>query len=108
MTFKLSVCDVRHMLDDIPHDDQPVDEAIFWKTVAGELSVILREASHAKEPEIILAPVRKAGAQYIWEFEVKDLTLTPSSAINWHGQNISQWVYAGCILLSHGLVSTHH
>jgi len=98
------------MLKDIPEEDLPQGEELtyFWKAVAWELSQLLKYGLHAREPEIVLTDFRKAGSQYIWEFYVNDLSLPKSDSFNFHGQNVSQWRYAGCILLSAGSVSTHH
>jgi hypothetical protein len=43
------------------------------------------------------------------QFEVKNLGEPIKDMYNWHGQNTSQWVYAGAIYVDkNGHVSTHH
>ena len=108
--YKCKLPLIHSMLKGIPEEDLPQGEELtcFWKVVAGELSQLLEYGLHAREPEIVLNDFRKAGSQYIWEFYVNDLSLPKSDSINFHGQNVSQWRYAGCILLSAGRVSTHH
>ena len=76
-----------------------------------EVKMITRYALQAKEPRVILSPFRNAGSQFISEFEVLDLFKENNPGqINWHGQNTSQWVYAGCILYDRvdNRVSRHH
>jgi hypothetical protein len=77
-----------------------------------EFFTCISEAARVPEPKemvIIFNPMRVAGTQYIWEFEVKNL-IKPDDPrkINWHGQDTSQWAYAGCILLQNGRVSRNH
>jgi hypothetical protein len=63
----------------------------------------------AKLPDTHLAPFRRGGTQMISEFWVNDLTKEDDpSRINFHGQNISRWVYAGAIVVQDGRVTTHH
>jgi hypothetical protein len=62
----------------------------------------------AKEPQSHMSLFRKSGSQYIAEFFVNDLSKTVGNSFNWHLQNTSQWLYAGCILVADGEVSTHH
>ena len=109
--YKCQLPPIHSMLKDIPEEDLPQEEELtcFWKVVAWELSQLLQYGQHAREPEIVLNDFRKVGmSQYIWEFYVNDLSLPKSDSFNWHGQNVSQWRYAGCILLSAGRVTTHH
>ena len=56
------------------------------------------------------------GGQWVAEFAVNDLSIPKTNAVNWHCQNTSQWVYAGCILFDERrfkddeeyIISTHH
>jgi len=98
------------ILNLVPEQDQPKgeEEAKFWRCVAYELAYMLKEAGTVDNAEVALNDFRKAGDQYIWEFYVNNLSLPKTDAINWHGQCTSQWLYAGCILLQNGKVSTHH
>lgn len=45
-------------------------------------------------------PFSQSGRQWIAEFWVKDLGEEETDRYNWHGQNVSQWVYAGAIVAS--------
>lgn len=107
MPFKASV-DLRGLLDGIPEEDLPDPLWMFWQTVAWELSQCINYATKAVEPQIIFNKYRQAGEQYIWEFFVNDLHVPKAEAYNFHGQNVSQWAYAGCVLLQGGRVSTNH
>ena len=109
MKIKLPV-HIPGILNKVPEQDQPKgdEEAKFWRIVAYELSQLINYAFQAKDPEVVFNDFRKASDQYIWEFYVNDLAKPRTDLINWHGQNTSQWVYAGCILLQNGIVSTHH
>jgi hypothetical protein len=76
-----------------------------------EVTMMAKYALKARLPEIILSPFRLAGTQHIAEFEVKDLAKESNPGeVNWHMQNTSQWVYAGCILYDErdNRVSRHH
>lgn len=98
------------MLNDVPEEDRPrgEEEVRFWQVVARELITMMLYAEKATDPQVVLNDMRQAGSQYIWEFYVNDLAIPQSDIRNLHGQNISQWQYAGCVLLSNGKVSTHH
>jgi len=76
--------------------------------VAHELETMIQYAAQAMEPQIVLQDYRKAGEQYIWEFFVNDLETPKADQYNWHGQNTSQWKYAGAIVLQNREVSRHH
>lgn len=108
MAYRCKVPQVYSILAQIPPEDQPKDKAAFWFKLAEELSRLMEYSSQAVEPEIVLSEFRKAGSQYIWEFWANDLSLPLSNAHNWHGQNVSRWLYAGAIVLQKGEVSTHH
>ena len=76
-----------------------------------EVKMMLKYAIQAQLPKVFLYPFRKAGDQFICEFEVRDLVKKDNPGqMNWHGQNTSQWIYAGCILYDKrdNRVSRHH
>lgn len=106
--LKANIPHIRNILQEIPPQDRPENEVEFWEKLAWELSQLIKYAATAEEPEIVLAPFRKAAEQYISEFWVNDLALPKQEQYNWHLQNTSQWKYAGAIVLQHGSVSTHH
>jgi hypothetical protein len=53
------------------------------------------------------SPFRQAGSQYIAEWAVSNLLKEHKEKYNFHGQNTSQWLYAGCLLVQDGRVSIH-
>ena len=73
-----------------------------------EVDMLNRIAGLAKEPSVTLLPFSRCGGQYIADFNVKDITKPVEDKFNWHLQNTSQWLYAGCILVQDGRVSAHH
>jgi len=76
-----------------------------------------RLKAEGKDFSAVLYLFRKGGgSQWLAEFAVNDLSIPRSNSYNWHCQNVSQWVYAGCILFdecsfkqdSEWIISTHH
>jgi len=70
-----------------------------------------------KDFSAVLYFFRKGGgSQWVAEFAVNDLSIPRTNSYNWHCQNVSQWVYAGCILFDERrfkddeeyIISTHH
>jgi len=59
------------------------------------------------EYECNLSIFHQSGNQWIADFEVKDLSKPVEDKYNFHLQNTSQWVWAGCILVQNGQVSIH-
>jgi len=108
MPYQQDIERIPALLQGIPEEDLPEDEGSFWLTVASELHQMIQYASRAEQPHLRFKPYRKAGTQYIWEFEVKDLAMPHANQCNWHGQDVSQWLYAGAIVLQQGRVSSHH
>ena len=98
---------VKKMMELIPILDRP-DIDKFRETLIWELVTMAFYAPRAKKPQIILSEGRVAGSQYIFEFAVSDLEKPVENKINWHGQDTSQWCYAGCIMVQDGKISTHH
>ena len=98
------------ILNDVPKEDRPSgdEETNFWRSVAYEMAELLKHASAVENAQVVFTDMRKAGSQYIWEFYVNNLDLSISNTYNWHGQNTSQWIYAGGLLLQNGKVSLHH
>jgi len=67
-----------------------------------------RLAGPSPRLSFVLNEFRKAGSQYIAEWSITDHNKEHRpEAMNWHGQNPSQWLYAGCILVQDGRVSIH-
>ncbi len=105
MPYKCQLPDMHSILANV---DLPEDMGEFWRAVAVELAELMRYGSEAKEPQIVMSEGRQAGDQHIWEFWVNDLAMPQQQHYNWHGQNVSQWQYAGAIVLQDGQVSRHH
>jgi len=60
------------------------------------------------KPEAIFTPFVQHGSQNIAEFTLFDRAKERvDGAINWHGNNTSQWAYAGGLLVQNGRVSVH-
>jgi len=108
--MKINIPHLYSLLKDLPEEEHPVgDELVsFWKYVAFELNQLLRYASQAQNPDVVLTEGRKAGSQFVWEFWVNDLALPREDHYNWHGHNTSQWLYAGAIVVTDRRVSSHH
>ena len=75
---------------------------------AWEVSHLLEMAHSAERPSVSFLPFTKSGNQFIANFWLNDLSILKENSYNFHGQNTSQWKYAGCILYQDGRVSTHH
>jgi len=73
-----------------------------------EIRLLNEHSKNAQEPSVGLFPFKKSGSQYVAEFWVNDLAKPVKREYNWHLQNTSQWLYAGCILVQDRRVSTHH
>jgi len=102
--------DVTRLLEQIPEEQRPKgeEEVTFWKFLAYELARMMTLAAEVEKPKIMLNNCRQAGDQFIFEFFVNDTSRPIRDELNWHGQNTSQWIYAGCIKVEDGMVSTHH
>jgi len=65
------------------------------------------DSDHEPKIDFSFVPFRQAGSQYIAEWAVSDRRKKHKESVNWHGQNTSQWLYAGCLLVDNGRVSIH-
>lgn len=82
----------------------------FLAAIQEELFWCIHFAQGASRPSISFREIRETPRQMILEFAVNDLGKERKGEYNWHGQNTSQWVYAGCVLFDRetGRVSRHH
>ena len=96
------------LLESVPEREWPENPVDFWFAVAAEFRELIDYASRAQQPQIVFGEGSKAGLQRIWEFYVNDLAQPVKDSINWHGQNTSQWLYAGAIVLQNRQISRHH
>lgn len=103
------IATLQELLNSLP-DEEKTKEVIRQLKTSYEIETGLlhKYASKAGKPSIALLPFTKSGSQYIADFWVNDLGLPKENKYNWHIQNTSQWLYAGCILVQNGRVSTHH
>ena len=79
-------------------------KAAYWE----EFEKMRRYREKGKKIELSIYPFRHTGNQFIANFEVNDRGKPVTPEYNWHLQDTSQWLYAGCILVQEGRVSTHH
>lgn len=66
-----------------------------------------QDPDHEPMIDFVFVPFRKSGSQYIAEWAVSNRRKEYKEKVNWHGQNTSQWLYAGCLLVQDGRVSIH-
>ena len=119
---------VGHLISEIPEDMQKIvlDEygwtcrdtlldkylyvmAIMQRETEGATARWKDNWCEGSEPNLsyFFNPWRNAGSQYIAEWGVKDLRKELKESINWHGQNTSQWLFAGALCVQDGRVSIH-
>lgn len=109
MKANLNISTLAELLESLPEDQKTVE--LFSKVkeaYALEVSRLIEFARQAEKPVVHLEPFRKQGRQFVSEFWVNDLAIPKQESYNFHGQNISQWRYAGCILVQDGEVTLHH
>lgn len=103
------IISIEDLLNSIPEDIRtPEIVERVKQAYENEIESIKYYQSKAAIPEAELTSFQKNGTQYVSEFYVNDLAKSKEDKINWHFQNISQWLYAGCILIDNNQVSTHH
>jgi len=99
------------LFEGLPNEQQTQEVYTRLKDVyQQEVSLLLAYAlsPQCQDPEIVMYSWRQAGSQWIAEFFVADRSRTWKGEYNFHGQNTSQWLYAGAIVVENGQVSTHH
>ena len=102
-------------LREMDYPKHTIDQARsdYLKWYAWELMQCLEYAQEAQgEAVIYFTCATRQGKQIIATFEVRDLAKPKADQYNWHGQNTSQWLYAGAIVChcydDEVRVSTHH
>lgn len=108
-TIKVSIPEINAEVRKLPTGRKCRDQ--FLQSFRYELSYCITKALRAIEGQVVFSDLRVPShedGQYIMTFEVFDRSKPCENAYNWHGQNVSQWVYAGSILYQDGRVSTHH
>jgi len=103
------IISLNDLLDSLP--DSEKTGSVKAMVTAEYWHELKRMRKYKKEEDYIdlyMYPFRQAGSQFIAEFEVNDRSKPVKNEYNWYLQNTSQWLYAGCILVQNGEVSTHH
>ena len=95
------------LIKGLPEEERKKVENNLTEDYGYVLRMMERYAKDGVEPLLILSSWRRAGTQWIAEFEVKDKNRPKDNKYNWHGQNVSQWLFAGCICVQNGEVSIH-
>ena len=106
-TIRISIPDIQAAVKEIPNTHQKQ----FMHCFQRELAYCVRRALQAPEGVVVFSDMqvpRQPTGQYVMTFEVLDRSRRRTNSYNFHGQNTSQWTYAGCILYQDGSVSTHH
>jgi hypothetical protein len=80
-------------------------QAVYNYVVA--LMIDRIQGDHVKEGRAVLDKFSRSGRQLIADWAVFDMAKPEQNQYNWHGQNVSQWSLAGCILVDSGEVSVH-
>jgi len=100
-TVKINITTIQEILENMSKNGiSPTD--YIWKELhqmyGRELSNMFGYAQTAQQPLVYLGLGHTAGSQFIIDFAISDLALAARNAYNWHGQNTSQWLYAGAIV----------
>ena len=108
-TVGVSIPEINHEVRKLPTNHECSDQ--FLKCFRYELNYCITRALRATEGQVVFSDLQipsQENGQYVMTFEVFDGSMPRSNSYNFHGQNTSQWIYAGCILYQDGRVSTHH
>ena len=95
------------LINELPEEGREKVEKELTENYKHVLRMMERYAKDGVDPLMILSPWKKAKTQWIAEFEVRDKNRPVDNKYNWRGQNVSQWLFAGCILVQDGEVSIH-
>jgi hypothetical protein len=106
--FQLNIPQTHTILEPVPVEEYEKCEKEFWHTLAHELIQLLKAAAQGEQAQVVVEPFKHIGSQYLLEFYVNDLARPRTNSMNFHGQNTSQWLYAGAIVIQDGRVSAHH
>ena len=96
--------------DELAKTKTALNKESFYRVFMWEYYSLLSYAKECVDPLVYMANPRIAGNQIIIEFSVSDKSKPRKDECNWHGQNTSQWKYAGGIVVDRltGKVSSHH
>ena len=96
--------------NNIPGHELPKQEDLIDKYlwVAGQIDSYIRKGRlKGMNMAAVFHRFRTAGTQHIAEFSIYNLDKPKGNSVNWHGQNTSQWVFAGGLLVQDKRVSIH-
>jgi hypothetical protein len=102
--MKVNVVSWNDLLDSIPHGlsrDQKVRDEVL-KAYQFELMYIIKQAQEAEKSHdvsIFMGKFPEGDQIAFFEIRLTDVPMNEKQ-VNWHGQNTSQWAYAGCIQVS--------
>jgi len=86
--------------------------AHYAREISIMLSIVQNNRNIGLDKEIVvnLTPFTKQGSQLIANFSVLDLSKPVQDSYNWHGQNTSQWLYAGALVYDQETneINSHH
>jgi hypothetical protein len=109
--FLTKITPFHTLYDALPNEQEDANPDLFSDLIRRYIYVVTgmyREHLRWREAESRLFPFQLHGTQWIADWEVRDLSLqNDPSKRNWHGQNTSQWRFAGCLLVQNGRVSVH-
>ncbi len=101
------ITSLEDLINELPEEEREPLREDLTENYGYVLRMMERYAKDGVDPLLILNSWRRAGSQWIVEFEVKDRARPVDNKYNWHGQNTSQWLFAGCICIQNGKVSIH-
>jgi len=108
---EVNIASWKDMADSIPHglgDSDEVVEKVLDK-YSWEVRELMEIAQRGNERGHDVSVYMGKFEGQIAFFEVRAKDMPVQNQYNWHGQNTSQWLYAGCIQVSpDGYVSSHH
>ena len=116
MKVELNICTMQELMDSINQEIHLGLDQMYELTTqvqahfAREISQMIQHTQSAKEPELNFTSFRNTGSQLVATFSVIDKNLPEQNSYNWHGQNTSQWLYAGALVYDVGTnrISSHH
>lgn len=101
------IISLEDLINGLPEEDREIVREDLTENYEHVLRMMERYAKDGVDPLLILNLWGRAGTQWIATFEVKDRNRPVDNKYNWHGQNISQWLFSGCICIQDGRVSIH-
>jgi len=104
--MKNNIISFNELVASLPEKEK-VDKKELWDIYWYVRKMMKRYSEGYTNVLNILTDFHKAGNQFIADFNVSDLERSVKNEYNWHLQNTSQWLFAGCILVEGGIISIH-